>query len=138
MTTTTLALDRGLLLPRLARAMTASLGLGDVLAAASRAAAELVSDSLVLVWICHDDRLQLRGAAGVLETVQTGLRSELTLGEGLPGWVALHRQTVMIEDAAHDPRAARRRTGSALRSTVSWPPIARISSPRFSNRPTAP
>ena len=108
MTTTTLALDRGLLLPRLARAMTASLGIGDVLAAASRAAAELVSDSLVLVWICHDDRLQLRGAAGVLKTVQTALRSELTLGEGLPGWVALHRQTVVIEDAAHDPRACQR------------------------------
>lgn len=103
-----LALDRGLLLPRLARAMAASLELGDVLATASRAAAELVSDSLVLAWICHDDRLQLRGAAGVLETAQTGLRTELALGEGLPGWVALHRQAIVVEDAARDPRARQR------------------------------
>jgi PAS domain S-box-containing protein len=108
MTTTAIALDRGPLLPRLARAMTASLGLGDMLAAASRAAAELMSESLVLVWICHDDRLQLRGAAGVLETVQTGLRSELTLGEGLPGWVALHRQPIVVEDAPSDPRVRQR------------------------------
>ena len=100
-----LAPDRSLLLPRLARAMMASLGLGDVLAAASRAAAELVADSFVLVWISHDDRLRLRGAAGVLETAHTGLPGELSLGEGLTGWVALHRQPIVVEDAASDPRA---------------------------------
>ena len=52
MATSGLAIDRGLL-PRLARAMTASLGLGDVLAVASRAAADLVPDSFVAVWVLH-------------------------------------------------------------------------------------
>jgi PAS domain S-box-containing protein len=112
------ALDRGLLLPRLARAMTASLGLGDVLAAASRAAAELVPDSLVLVWINHDDRLRLRGAAGAVETVLTALPIELDLGEGLPGWVALHRQPVVVEHAALDPRVSQREF--LLAERVQW------------------
>jgi GAF domain-containing protein len=100
-------LDRGPLLTRLARAKTASPGLGDVLAAASRAAAELVFDSLVLVWI-HDDRLRLRGAAGVLETFQTGLPCELGLGESLAGWVARHREPIVVEHAARDSRAPAR------------------------------
>jgi PAS domain S-box-containing protein len=113
-----LELDRGLLLPRLARAMTASLGLGDVLAAATRAAVELVTDSFVLVWISHEDRLRLRGAAGVVETVQTGLPIELGLGEGLPGWVALHRQPVVVEHAALDPRARQREF--LLAERVQW------------------
>jgi signal transduction protein with GAF and PtsI domain len=102
-----LALDRGLL-PRLARAMTASLGLGDVLAAASRTAAELVPDSFVLVWILDGDRLVLRGAAGVLEGMHSGLRTDLASGEGLAGHVARGRQPLVIDDVAHDPRARRR------------------------------
>jgi hypothetical protein len=66
MATTGLGSDRSLL-PRLARAMTASLGLGEVLAAACATATELMPDSLVLVWVLHGDRLVLRGAAGVLD-----------------------------------------------------------------------
>ena len=102
-----LALDRGLL-PRLARAMTASLGLGDVLAAASRTAAELIPDSFVLVWILDGDRLVLRGAAGVLEGMHSGLRTDLASGEGLAGHVARGRQPLVIDDVAHDPRASQR------------------------------
>jgi PAS domain S-box-containing protein len=100
----TLALDRGLL-PRLARAMTASLNLGEVLAAAARAAAELVPDSFVLVWILQGDRLVLRGAAGVLECAHSGFRMDLAYGEGLSGHVARGRQLLVVEAPAHDPRA---------------------------------
>jgi PAS domain S-box-containing protein len=103
MATSGLAIDRGLL-SRLARAMTASLGLGDLLAEASRTAAELVPDGLVLVWVLHGDRLVLRGAAGVLAGVHSGLRMEFALGEGLPGHVARHRQPMLVEDPSHDPR----------------------------------
>jgi PAS domain S-box-containing protein len=102
-----LALDRGLL-PRLARAMTASLGLGDVLAVASRTAAELVPDSFVLVWVLDGDRLVLRGAAGVLEGMHSGLRTDLAPGEGLAGHVARGRQPLVIDNVAHDPRASQR------------------------------
>jgi GAF domain-containing protein len=112
-----LALDRGLL-PRLARAITASLGLGDVLAAASRTAAELVPDSFVLVWVLHGDRLVLRGAAGVLEGAHSGLRTDLAFGEGLAGHVARGRQPLVIEDAASDPRASQR--DSLLAERVRW------------------
>jgi PAS domain S-box-containing protein len=88
--------------------MTASLGVGEVLAAATRAAAELVADSFVLVWVQHGDRLVLRGAAGVLEHAHSGLRMDVRLGEGLAGHVARGRQPLVIEDAAHDPRASQR------------------------------
>src|SRR5258706_10387613 len=97
----TLALDRDLL-PRLAQAMTASLDLGEVLAAATRAAAELVPDSFVLVWILQGDRLVLRGAAGVLECTHSGLRMDLAYGEGLSGHVARGRQPLVVEAPAHD------------------------------------
>ncbi|HEX6212297.1 MAG TPA: GAF domain-containing protein [Methylomirabilota bacterium] len=93
------------LLPNLARSMTASLGLGEVLAAASRTAIELVPDSIVLVWVLHADRLVLRDAAGVLEGTHTGLRTDLAVGEGLAGHVAGRRQPLIVDDPAHDPRA---------------------------------
>src|SRR6185369_993080 len=99
-----LAIDRALL-PRLARALTASLGLGDVLAAASRTAADLVPDSLVLVWVLQGDRLILKGVAGVVGGTYTGLRTEFRLGEGLAGDVARRRELLVVEDVAADPRA---------------------------------
>jgi PAS domain S-box-containing protein len=99
-----LAIDRALL-PRLARALTASLGLGDVLAAASRTAADLVHDSLVLVWVLQGDRLILKGAAGVVGGTYTGMRTEFRLGEGLAGDVARRRELLVVEDVADDPRA---------------------------------
>ncbi|HXD99043.1 MAG TPA: hypothetical protein VN646_21005, partial [Candidatus Acidoferrum sp.] len=97
-----LAIDRALL-PRLARALTASLGLGDVLAAASRTAADLVHDSLVLVWVLQGDRLILKGAAGVVGGTYTGMRTEFRFGEGLPGDVARRRELLVVEDVADDP-----------------------------------
>jgi PAS domain S-box-containing protein len=93
------------LLSRLARAMTASLGLGDVLAEASRTAGELLPDSVVLAWVRHGDRLVLRGAAGVLEQTHAGTRLEFDVGDGLVGHVARLRHPLVIEDPARDPRA---------------------------------
>jgi len=104
MATPALAIDRGLL-PRLARAMTASVGVGDVLAEASRAALELVPDGFALVWVRHRDRLVLRGAAGVLTTAHTGLRMDLAFGEGLAGQVARMRAPLVVEAAVHDQLA---------------------------------
>jgi PAS domain S-box-containing protein len=98
-----LAIDRALL-PRLAQALTASLGLRDVLAAASQSAAELVPDSFVLVWLLQGERLVLKGAAGVVEGTCTGMRTEFGFGEGLPGEVARRREPLAVEDVATDPR----------------------------------
>ena len=96
-----LALDRGFI-PRLARAMTASLELGDVLAEAAQAAGQLLPDSLVLMWMLEGDRLALRGVAGVLECAHSGLRLDLGVGKGLAGHVARGRQPLMVRDPAHD------------------------------------
>jgi PAS domain S-box-containing protein len=100
-----LSLDRGLL-PRLARAMTASLGLGDVLAEASRAAADLGPETFTLIWLVQDDRLVLRAAAGTLGTSQSGVPTSFAFGEGLPGAVALIRQPLVVADPGQDPRAS--------------------------------
>jgi PAS domain S-box-containing protein len=105
MATPSLALDRGLL-PRLARAMTASLGLGDMLAAASRAAADLAPQTFTLIWLVQDDRLVLRAAAGTLETVQSALPTSFSFGEGLPGMVARSRQLQVVDHPGQDPRAS--------------------------------
>ncbi|HEX2436948.1 MAG TPA: GAF domain-containing protein [Methylomirabilota bacterium] len=103
MAVSALALDRGFI-PRLARAMTASLELGDVLAEAAQAAGQLLPDSLVLMWMLEGDRLALRGVAGVLECAHSGLRLDLGVGKGLAGHVARGRQPLMVRDPAHDPR----------------------------------
>src|SRR5688572_9619492 len=92
------------LLPRLARAVTASLGLGDVLAEASRAAADLAPETFALIWLVQDDRLVLRAAAGVLETAQSSVPTTLAIREGLAGAVARTRQALIVTDPAGDPR----------------------------------
>lgn len=104
MASASVSLDRSLL-PRVARAMTASLGLGDVLAAASRAAAEMVPDSLVLMWVQYDDRLVLRAAAGTVEHSWGGLPTSVAVGEGLVGAAGLAQDVVIVEEPGVDPRA---------------------------------
>jgi PAS domain S-box-containing protein len=96
------------LLPRLARAVTASLGLGDVLAEASRAVADLAPETFALIWLVQDDRLVLRAAAGVLETAQSSVLTTLAIGEGLPGAVARARRPLVVTDPAEDPRTHQR------------------------------
>ena len=80
-------LERGPL-PRLAHALTTSLGLADVLAAACRAAADVAPGSLTFIWLVQGDRLVIRAAAGMLETEQSGVPTSFAPGEGLPGVVA--------------------------------------------------
>jgi PAS domain S-box-containing protein len=92
------------LLPRLARALTASLSLGDVLAEATRAAADLGPETFALIWLVQDDRLTLRAAAGVLETAQSSVPITFEVGEGLPGAVARTRRRVVVTDPARDAR----------------------------------
>jgi PAS domain S-box-containing protein len=88
-----------------ARATTSSLRLTDVLATAATAAAELVPDGLAAIWLLAADRLQLRGAAGMVRQPQGGLPTDVALGEGLVGHVALARDVIVVEEPAADPRA---------------------------------
>src|SRR5688500_5383018 len=92
------------LLPRLARALTASLGLGDVLAEASRVAADLAPETFALIWLVQDDRLALRAAAGVLATAQSPAPITFAIGEGLPGAAARTRQPLVATTPARAPR----------------------------------
>src|SRR5262245_58264133 len=92
---------------RVAHALTASLGLGEVLAAVTRAAVDLVPDSFALIWLVRGDRLTLRAAAGSLEQAHSAIALDLALGEGLIGRVALAREVMRLDEPADDPRAAR-------------------------------
>jgi PAS domain S-box-containing protein len=112
-----LSLDRDLL-PRLARALTACLDLGDVLAAGTRAAVSLAPNCFAAVWLVQNDRLVLRSAAGTLETTQSAVRTGFAIGEGLPGLVARTRRVLLVEDPGHDRRASR--PGFLLDERVQW------------------
>src|SRR5262245_8145869 len=110
MASASVSLDRGLL-PRVTRAMASSLEVGDVLATASRAAAELMPDSLVLMWVQDEDRLVIRAAAGTVDHAWGGLPTSLAVGEGLAGAAGLARDVLIVEEPGADPRA---RGGSFL------------------------
>src|SRR5262245_32417202 len=104
MASASVSLDRDLL-PRVARAMTSSLGLSDVLATASRAAAELVPESLVLMWVQHEERLVVRAAAGTVDQPWGGLPTSLAVGEGLVGAAGQASDVIIVEEPGADPRA---------------------------------
>jgi PAS domain S-box-containing protein len=90
---------------RLAQATTTALRLADVVEAAAGAAAALVEDGFVLVWVLAEDRLVLRGAAGTLGATHGGLRPEFSPGEGLVGHTALAGAVTIVPEPSTDPRA---------------------------------
>ncbi|HET7339820.1 MAG TPA: GAF domain-containing protein, partial [Methylomirabilota bacterium] len=87
-----------------ARATASSIRLSDVLSTAAAAAVELIPDSLAAIWLVAGDRLQVRGAAGVMRQSHAGLPTDLAPGEGLIGHVALARDVIVVEEPAGDPR----------------------------------
>ena len=77
----------------------------DVLEALAEAAAGLVPDGFVLIWLMAGERLILRGAAGHLLQAHAGLRIEYAPGEGLVGAAALARDVSVVDDPAGDTRS---------------------------------
>jgi PAS domain S-box-containing protein len=93
-------------LARLSGLIASSLDLDEVLREIARAAAQLMEAPVVGVWVADE-------AAGTLEVRAfsddrlgaTYPRRSIGLGEGLPGWVATHRQPLIVADVFEDGRA---------------------------------
>ena len=90
---------------RLSGLIASSLDLDEVLREIARAAAQLMEAPAVGVWVADEK-------AGTLEVRAfsddrlgaTYPRRSIGLGEGLPGWVATHRQPVVVADVFEDGR----------------------------------
>ncbi len=90
---------------RLSGLIASSLDLDEVLREIARAAAQLMEAPAVGVWVADEK-------AGTLEVRAfsddrlgaTYPRRSIGLGEGLPGWVATHRQPVIVADVFEDGR----------------------------------
>ncbi len=91
-------------LARLAQIVTASLELPEVLESVARSGTDLLPDSASRIWVADGDRLVLRADFGIRGTPRSGLKTELALGEGLTGHVALTREPLVVEDVLADPR----------------------------------
>ena len=101
------------LLLRLVESITASPDLDQVLSRVVESATSLVKDSLSTLWILEDSRLVARARAGPRRLTRAAGRSEFALGEGLVGYAALERRTLLVTDVLADPRTVDRTFFSA-------------------------
>jgi GAF domain-containing protein/CheY-like chemotaxis protein len=91
-------------LARLAQVVTAPLELPEVLESVARAATDLVPDAASRIWVMEEERLVLRSEAGTRGAPGSGQKTELAVGEGLTGYVALTREALVVEDVTTDSR----------------------------------
>jgi PAS domain S-box-containing protein len=92
-------------LARLSSVIAASLDLDRVLREIARAAAELMEAPAVGLWVADDttQTLEPRGFSDERLSASYPHR-RIAFDEGLPGWVARHRQALVIPDVLVDPR----------------------------------
>ncbi|MEK7709221.1 MAG: GAF domain-containing protein, partial [candidate division NC10 bacterium] len=88
----------------LAQTVTSSLDLSQVLDGVVQAAAGLIPDASVRLWIAEEDRLVLRVEGGIAGTAFGGRRTVFAVGEGLAGHVAETREPLVVERVVEDPR----------------------------------
>ncbi len=116
------------MLNEVGQAITSTLDLGGVLGALLEKVQQATSAeacSVALVDAATGD-LVFRQAVGTVNQTITGLR--LKHGQGIAGWVAEHQQSVLVHDAASDPRFCKEvdgGTGFATRELVCVPLLAR-------------
>jgi PAS domain S-box-containing protein len=90
---------------RLSGLIASSLDLDGVLREIARAAAQLMEAPAVGVWVADEKAGTLEVRAFSDDGVgSTYPRRSIGLGEGLPGWVATHRQPVIVPDVFEDGR----------------------------------
>jgi GAF domain-containing protein/CheY-like chemotaxis protein len=92
-------------LARLNQLITGSLQTGDVLGEIARAAVALMDAPVVMFWAADEgaETLEVRAVSDSKFDLAVGRRT-LRFGEGGPGWVAQHRQTLNVADVHGDPR----------------------------------
>src|SRR4029077_11749975 len=105
----------------IAQSMGTSLGVADTMALISAKLAKLVPWSGCALYLLQPDTdsIACRFASGV-DAPQL-LNTTLQLGQGLAGWVARNRRTLVNADPRISFKAAGVRTGTQLRSAIVCP-----------------
>ena len=91
-------------LARLAHIVSSSLDMDEVLRAIAEAAGELVGVPLASFWVANEAARTLEFRTSSDPMADDYPSRIVPYGEGGVGWVAVHRQTLEIEDIAQDPR----------------------------------
>jgi len=92
-------------LARLSGVIASSLDLDQVLSEIARAAAQLMEAPAVGLWVADEAARTLEPRAFSDEHLAaTYARRQIGFDEGLPGWVAAHRQAVVVPDVFADGR----------------------------------
>jgi PAS domain S-box-containing protein len=92
-------------LARLSGVIASSLDLDQVLSEIARAAAQLMGAPAVGLWVADEAARTLEPRAFSDEQLAaTYSRRRITFEEGLPGWVAVHRETLVVPDVFADGR----------------------------------
>jgi GAF domain-containing protein len=95
--------DEAITLRAVISAVSSTLELDEVLAGVVDIATDATACHACLIYLVEQDRLVLRAASPVHRTLVG--RLEMTLDEGVTGWVARRRRPAFIrDDALHDPR----------------------------------
>jgi len=116
-------LDDLLVFHKLARSLTSTLDLKSILRTILEYMDQFIDAELWALLILDPNRNELYYASkdGGEDPRLKDLR--VRVGEGLAGWVALHGETLIIPEAAHDPRLASAATGNTftVRSAIGLP-----------------
>lgn len=116
--------DRIAALYRIASQVASSLDIGQVLHRTLEivVSATKASQGFILLLDSQTGTLIRRAAVGVPEHIPvTGLPTRFRRGEGLAGWVALHRESVLIPDLTSDPRWVPGLADAGQRSALAVP-----------------
>jgi signal transduction histidine kinase/CheY-like chemotaxis protein/HPt (histidine-containing phosphotransfer) domain-containing protein len=93
-------------LAQLNEVISSTLDRGAVLHEIARAAARLFEAPMATFWAVDEATRRIYVSACTDEALSAGLpREGLSIGEGLAGWVAQHREPLAVPDVLADPRA---------------------------------
>ncbi len=88
----------------LAQTVTSSLDLSQVLDGVVQAAAGIIPNASVRLWIAEENRLVLQVETGTSSAALGGRKTAFAFGEGLAGQVAETREPLVVERLVEDPR----------------------------------
>jgi GAF domain-containing protein/ActR/RegA family two-component response regulator len=116
--------DRLLALEEVNRLVSSSLQMDEVLQNLAAAVAQFFDAPYVSVWVFDPTTQRVRRSLAHGDPqFSGGLRNELTVGEGLVGWVVQHREPILWTDVERDPRAvdAARMVAYGIRYFTAYP-----------------
>lgn len=98
-------LEKLTVLYELSRAVTSVLDLDELLSKIATEISRLLSSKGCIIRLLEDNKLKIKSSYGLPEGVEQEM--ELSLGDGIAGWVALNDKPLLVEDAEKMPQNMR-------------------------------